>query len=46
MLEVMFELPQREDVIGVLIDEAVVKGTRRPVLTKAAKATDSKADAA
>jgi ATP-dependent Clp protease ATP-binding subunit ClpX len=46
MLEVMFDLPQREDVIGVLIDEAVVKGTRRPVLTKAAKSTESKADAA
>jgi ATP-dependent Clp protease ATP-binding subunit ClpX len=46
MLEVMFDLPQREDVIGVLIDEAVVKGARRPVLTKAAKPAESKADAA
>ena len=46
MLEVMFDLPQREDVVGVLIDEAVVKGARRPVLTKASKSTESKADAA
>jgi len=44
MLEVMFDLPQREDVIAVVIDEGVVKGRRRPVLKKAAKA--EKKDAA
>ncbi len=38
MLEVMFDLPQREDVIEVVIDEGVVKGRRHPVLKKAAKA--------
>jgi ATP-dependent Clp protease ATP-binding subunit ClpX len=38
MLEVMFDLPQREDVIEVVIDESVVKGRRHPVLKKAAKA--------
>jgi ATP-dependent Clp protease ATP-binding subunit ClpX len=44
MLEVMFDLPQREDVIEVVIDESVVKGRRRPVLKKAVKA--EKKDAA
>ena len=44
MLEVMFDLPQRVDVIEVVIDEGVVKGRRRPVLKKAAKA--EKKDAA
>ena len=34
----MFDLPQREDVIEVVIDEGVVGGRRRPVLKKAAKA--------
>ena len=44
MLEVMFDLPQREDVVEVVIDESVVKGRRHPVLKKAAKA--EKKDAA
>ena len=38
MLEVMFDLPQREDVVEVVIDEAVVKGRRRPLLKRAAQA--------
>ena len=38
MLEVMFDLPQRDDVIEVVIDESVVKGRRHPVLKKAVKA--------
>jgi len=46
MLEVMFELPQREDVTEVVVDEAVVKGERRPVLKKAGKSGDTNADAA
>ncbi len=46
MLEVMFDLPQREDVVEVVIDEAVVKGLRRPVLKKALKSGENKADAA
>ena len=37
MLEVMFDLPQRDDVIEVVIDESVVRGDRRPVLKKIAK---------
>jgi ATP-dependent Clp protease ATP-binding subunit ClpX len=46
MLEVMFDLPQREDVVEVVIDEAVVKGLRRPVLKRAPKSGETKADAA
>jgi ATP-dependent Clp protease ATP-binding subunit ClpX len=37
MLEVMYELPQREDVVEVVIDSAVVAGKRRPILRKAGK---------
>jgi len=37
MLEVMFDLPQREDVVEVTIDEGVVRGRRGPALKKAAK---------
>jgi ATP-dependent Clp protease ATP-binding subunit ClpX len=44
MLEVMFDLPQREDVTEVVIDESVVKGRRHPVLKKLGKA--EKKDAA
>jgi ATP-dependent Clp protease ATP-binding subunit ClpX len=46
MLEVMFDLPQREDVVEVVIDEAVVKGLHRPLLKKALKSGETKADAA
>jgi ATP-dependent Clp protease ATP-binding subunit ClpX len=37
MLEVMYELPQRDDVTEVLIDSAVVAGRRKPTLRRAAK---------
>jgi len=37
MLEVMFDLPQREDVVEVVIDEGVVRGSRGPVLKKTTK---------
>jgi ATP-dependent Clp protease ATP-binding subunit ClpX len=37
MLEVMFDLPQRDDVVEVLIDAGVVAGRRRPVLKKVVK---------
>ena len=43
MLEVMFDLPQREDVIEVVIDEGVVAGRRRPGLKKAPKAENKDA---
>ncbi len=45
MLEVMFELPQRDDVAEVLIDASVVAGRRRPILRRASKA-EAKQDAA
>jgi len=37
MLEVMYELPQRDDVTEVVIDAAVVAGKRRPTLKKNSK---------
>ncbi len=37
MLEVMYELPQRDDVVEVVIDAAVVAGRRRPTMRKASK---------
>jgi ATP-dependent Clp protease ATP-binding subunit ClpX len=37
MLEVMYELPQREDVTEVVIDAAVVAGRRKPTLRKSAE---------
>jgi ATP-dependent Clp protease ATP-binding subunit ClpX len=45
MLEVMYELPQRDDVTDVVIDSAVVAGRRKPTLRRAAKA-EPKQDAA
>ncbi|AHF91228.1 ATP-dependent protease [Opitutaceae bacterium TAV5] len=38
MLEVMYDLPQRDDVKEVVVDAAVVAGTRRPHLKKTVKA--------
>jgi ATP-dependent Clp protease ATP-binding subunit ClpX len=45
MLEVMYELPQRDDVVEVVIDAAVVAGKRRPTLRKSDK-RETKRDAA
>jgi len=45
MLEVMYDLPSREDVVEVVIDSAVVAGKRRPTLRKAGKG-ESTQDAA
>ncbi|MEY4938677.1 MAG: hypothetical protein RIQ93_412 [Verrucomicrobiota bacterium] len=45
MLEVMYELPQRDDVAEVVIDSAVVAGRRKPTLRRIAKA-EPKRDAA
>ncbi len=45
MLEVMFDLPQRDDVAEVLIDASVVAGKRRPILRRASK-SEAKQDAA
>jgi ATP-dependent Clp protease ATP-binding subunit ClpX len=41
MLEVMYELPQRDDVVEVVIDQAVVEGRKRPQLKKATKASST-----
>ncbi len=45
MLEVMYDLPSRDDVVEVVIDSAVVAGKRRPTLRKAGKG-ESTQDAA
>jgi ATP-dependent Clp protease ATP-binding subunit ClpX len=45
MLEVMYDLPQRDDVTDVLIDSAVVAGRRKPTLRRAPK-VEPKQDAA
>ena len=45
MLEVMYDLPSRDDVVEVVIDSSVVAGKRRPILRKAAKG-ESTQDAA
>jgi ATP-dependent Clp protease ATP-binding subunit ClpX len=41
MLEVMYELPQREDVVEVVIDQGVVEGRKKPALKKAAKTSSN-----
>jgi len=46
MLEVMYELPQRDDIAEVIIDAAVVAGKRRPTLRKNAKGVSTDQDAA
>jgi ATP-dependent Clp protease ATP-binding subunit ClpX len=45
MLEVMYDLPQRDDVTEVVIDAGVVAGTRRPALRRSGK-SEAKQDAA
>jgi ATP-dependent Clp protease ATP-binding subunit ClpX len=37
MLEVMYDLPQRDDIVEVVVDSSVVAGKRRPILRRAAK---------
>ena len=46
MLEVMYELPHRDDVSEVVIDAAVVAGRRKPALRSAIKAPEPTQDAA
>jgi ATP-dependent Clp protease ATP-binding subunit ClpX len=45
MLEVMYELPQRDDIAEVVIDAAVVAGRRKPTLRRTTK-NEAKQDAA
>jgi ATP-dependent Clp protease ATP-binding subunit ClpX len=42
MLEVMYDLPQRDDVVEVVIDAACVAGRRKPSLRRSTKAEPSK----
>ena len=42
MLEVMYDLPHREDVTEVVIDQAVVEGRRKPHLKKLGRAASDK----
>ena len=47
MLEVMYELPQRDDIAEVVIDQAVVEGRKKPMLKKSiTRAASSNKDAA
>ena len=47
MLEVMYDLPQRDDISEVIIDQAVVEGRKKPQLVKTARpAASSSKDAA
>jgi len=39
MLEIMYDLPQRDDVAEVIVDAAAVAGKRKPTLKRIAKAT-------
>jgi ATP-dependent Clp protease ATP-binding subunit ClpX len=39
MLEVMYDLPQRDDVTEVIVDSGAVAGKHRPVIKRAAKAS-------
>jgi ATP-dependent Clp protease ATP-binding subunit ClpX len=39
MLEIMYDLPQQEDVTEVIVDAAAVAGRRRPTLRRAPKAS-------
>ncbi len=42
MLEVMYDLPQRDDIAEVVIDAAAVAGRRRPTLRKVVKGESAK----
>jgi ATP-dependent Clp protease ATP-binding subunit ClpX len=46
MLEVMYDLPQRTDIVEVIIDQSVVEGRRKPQLKKTASAISSDKNAA
>ena len=46
MLDVMFELPQRDDVVEVVIDAGAVAGRKRPTLRRVHKAATTEDDAA
>ena len=37
MLEVMYEIPHRNDIVEVVIDASVVAGKRKPTMKRAGK---------
>jgi ATP-dependent Clp protease ATP-binding subunit ClpX len=39
MLEVMYDLPQHDDVAEVIVDAAAVAGRRRPTIKRVSKST-------
>jgi ATP-dependent Clp protease ATP-binding subunit ClpX len=46
MLEIMYELPHRDDIAEVIIDQAVVEGRRKPQLKKNARSASTDKNAA
>lgn len=46
MLEIMYELPQKENIEEVVIDRGVVEGRKKPRLKRVSKSKKSKKDAA
>ncbi len=46
MLEVMYDLPQRTDIVEVIIDQAVVEGRKKPQMKKTASNASSDKNAA
>jgi len=46
MLEVMYDLPQRDDISEVIIDQAVVEGRSKPQLKKLGRGASSDKNAA
>ena len=46
MLEVMYDLPQRDDIVEVIIDQSVVEGRRKPQLRKPGRGASTDKNAA
>ena len=46
MLEVMYDLPQRDDIVEVIIDQSVVEGRKKPQLRKHGQGAATSKDAA
>jgi ATP-dependent Clp protease ATP-binding subunit ClpX len=46
MLEVMYDLPQRDDISEVIIDQSVVEGRRKPQLKKPGRGASTDKNAA
>ena len=46
MLEVMYDLPQRDDIVEVIIDQSVVEGRKKPQLKKLGRGASTDKNAA